>query len=243
MSTPAAAEAWLSRVEALLAKAESTEYPDEAEALLTKAQELMSRHAIDEAMLTAAGRRSADEITVDPVEVIAPYASAKASLLGAVAAANSCRVVMTASGGGHRLCQVVGHREDLDATKTLYAALVLHATRAMLAADVPFGDTPRRFRHSFLIAFAGRIGERLRAARREAIDEARRGEGGSGVDVVLADRATEVDRAFRVAFPHTRNARASSSSRAGHLSGRRTGDRAALGRQGLPNRRRGLGSG
>ncbi len=47
----------LGRVRALLAKAESTTFPDEAEALTTKAQELMARHAIDRAVLgTAAGQ-------------------------------------------------------------------------------------------------------------------------------------------------------------------------------------------
>lgn len=243
MSENRTSETWLNRVEALLAKAESTEYPEEAEALLAKAQELMARHAIDEAMLTAAGRRDAATITIEVIDVAAPYASAKSSLLGAVAHANTCRVVMTAAGGGGRTCQVVGHPDDLDATTTLYAALVMHATRAMLAADLPFGDTPRRFRHSFLLAFAGRVGERLRAARRDAVDDARRGEAGSGVDVVLADRAAEVDRAFRQAFPHTRSARASSSSRAGHLSGRRAADSAAIGDHRLTGGRRGLGSG
>ena len=39
------ADAWLDRVSALLAKAESTEYPEEAEALLAKAQELAERLA------------------------------------------------------------------------------------------------------------------------------------------------------------------------------------------------------
>lgn len=242
MSPSTAADAWLSRVEALLAKAESTEYPDEAEALLAKAQELMARHAIDEAMLAASGRANASEVAIEEVRISAPYASAKASLLGSVAAVNTCRVVMTASGGGARNCQVIGHRDDLDATTTLYAALVVHATRAMLAADIPWGDTPRRFRHSFLLAFAGRVGERLRAARREAEDQVRR-EGATGVDIVLADRAHEVDRAFREAFPHTRTSRASSSSRAGHLSGRQAADQAALGQRRLPGRRRGLGSG
>ena len=40
------------RIRALLAKAEGTEFPAEAEAFTSKAQELMSRHAIDTAMLT-----------------------------------------------------------------------------------------------------------------------------------------------------------------------------------------------
>ena len=44
----------LERVRALLAKAESTSFPEEADALTAKAQELMARHAIDAAMLEGA---------------------------------------------------------------------------------------------------------------------------------------------------------------------------------------------
>lgn len=43
----------LTRIRALLAKAEATGFPEEAEALTTKAQELMARHSIDEALLAA----------------------------------------------------------------------------------------------------------------------------------------------------------------------------------------------
>jgi hypothetical protein len=43
----------LGRIRALLAKAESTEFPEEAEALTAKAQQLMAHHSIDEALLAA----------------------------------------------------------------------------------------------------------------------------------------------------------------------------------------------
>jgi hypothetical protein len=52
-------ERMLSRVRALLAKAESTEFPEEAEALSSRAQELMARHSIDDAFLAAAGQGKA----------------------------------------------------------------------------------------------------------------------------------------------------------------------------------------
>ncbi len=42
----------LGRIRALLAKAESTGFPEEAEALSAKAQQLMTRHRIDEALLS-----------------------------------------------------------------------------------------------------------------------------------------------------------------------------------------------
>ena len=41
----------LHTIRALLAKAESTDYPDEAAALTAKAQELISAHAIDLALI------------------------------------------------------------------------------------------------------------------------------------------------------------------------------------------------
>ena len=58
----------------MLAKAESTTFPDEAEALTAKAQELMDRHAIDRAMLAASspGHTSTPEGRQVPVD--APYA-------------------------------------------------------------------------------------------------------------------------------------------------------------------------
>ena len=43
----------MAKIRALLAKAEGTEYAAEAEALTAKAQDLMTRHAIDEALLHA----------------------------------------------------------------------------------------------------------------------------------------------------------------------------------------------
>ncbi|MBX3314676.1 MAG: DUF2786 domain-containing protein [Actinobacteria bacterium] len=230
------ADAWLDRVSALLAKAESTEYPEEAEALLAKAQELMSRHAIDEAMLARSGRR-ASAIGTRTIVVPPPYATAKASLLGAVAQANDCRVVMGPAGGGRQTCIALGHDADLDAVEALFAALCLHAVRSMLAARVPSGDTARRFRHAFLLAFAGRIGERLRAARRTAEYEASAVAPAGEVAVVLADRARDVDRAFREAFPRVRTMRTTSSSSAGRASGRRAADSAGLGQRAVGGNR------
>lgn len=225
---------WLARVQALLAKAESTEFPDEAEALVAKAQDLMARHAIDHALLDRTGGNPSRVITAT-VQIEAPYATAKASLLGAVASANSCRCV--SSGGGDRgLCHLVGHETDVANVETLYASLSLQAVRAMLAAPIPPGDTARRFRHAFLLAFAARIGQRLdEVSRRVRLDVER--SRGPGTAVVLADRSAEVDRALSEAFPRLRRARYSSSSPAGHVSGRRAADQARLGGAELPGRR------
>ena len=91
-------EKMLARVRALLAKAEATEYPDEAEALSAKAQALMVRHSLTEAVAdhargrtsTAAGRR----IWIDN-----PYVGAKVALVQAVAQANRCPAVWIKESG------------------------------------------------------------------------------------------------------------------------------------------------
>ncbi len=240
---PTPEEAWTNRIQALLTKAESTEFPEEAEALLAKAQELMVRHAIDDAMLAQGGRGPRDQVTTEIVVVQAPYASAKASLLGAVARANQCRTVMGPAGQGAQRCVVVGHEADVANVRTLFNALSLHAVRAMLDAPVPRHDTPRRFRHAFLLAFSGRIGERLWAAGEAARAQAQVGADTAGVGLVLASRADAVDRAFKQAFPNVRYTTMSSSSSAGRLSGRRAADTAGIGQTKLGGTQRSLRAG
>lgn len=232
MSNPTSDD-WLRRVHALLAKAESTEFPAEAETLLAKAQELMERHAIDEAMLHAARPGDRDQIITACVVVETPYAGPKSSLLSRVADANRCRVVIQGGGRGARTCVVIGHRSDVESVKTMFSALSLHATRVMLGETVPVHDAPRRFRHAFLLAFALRIGERLRDAARTALRDvdAHAGRAGAGrsVELVLRDRSAAVDHAVAQQFPHLRTVRTQASSRAGVLSGRAAADSAALG--------------
>lgn len=246
-STNGSSTAWLGRVQALLAKAESTDFPDEAESLLAKAQDLMARHAISEAMVAAERHRAGG--APDPVGsrrfvVGAPYASAKRVLLGAVANANGCRCVYLGQSGDGRPCQVFGHESDLAKVEALFTSLSIQAVRAMVGAPVPAGDTPRRFRHAFLLAYANRIGQRLR----EAGDAARAEEGADAADpesfaLVLRDRKAAVDRALDDAFPHTRKARSSATSGAGWRSGRSAAERVGLGGRSLGPSSRALGSG
>lgn len=231
MSTITSTDAYINRVHALLDKAESTPFEAEAEAFLAKAQELMARHAIDEAMLAAAGR-GADEIIHQPRTIVAPYANAKSILLSAVAQANRCRVVIERSASGNVYCVVVGHPTDIDHVQLLFLALSFQAVRSMLDAPVPPGDTPRRFRHSFLLSYAARIGERLRAVEQAAEAEAQANQldepGGRSVSLVLASREAKVDRAIADRFGKLRTKRVSSSSRAGHQSGRAAANKASL---------------
>jgi hypothetical protein len=151
----------LTRIRALLAKAEATGFPEEAEALSAKAQELMARHSIDEALLAARTHAKdapgACRIGVDP-----PYETAKAVLLSAVSGANRCRAVWNEALG---FSTVVGFEPDLEAVELLYTSLLVQATAAMTKAEAAQRAGGRKrtksFRQSFLAAYAHRIGDRL----------------------------------------------------------------------------------
>lgn len=79
---PADAKA-LSRVRGLLAKAEATKFPEEAEALSAKAQELMSRYSLQHAIRDHEQGRAA-EATARRIWIDSPYVIAKAALVQAL---------------------------------------------------------------------------------------------------------------------------------------------------------------
>jgi hypothetical protein len=166
--------------------------------------------------------------------IVAPYVSAKSALLNSVAASNRCRLVISTRPGGQVLCVLVGFETDIRHTRSLYLSLSHQAVRFMLDAPLPPGDTPRRFRHSFLLAYAFRIGERLEEAdalaRTEAETEQLAKPAGRSVSLVMASREAKVDHAFAEAFPRLGTKRISSSSGGGHASGRAAANRSSLDR-------------
>ncbi|MER5292071.1 DUF2786 domain-containing protein [Streptomyces pharetrae] len=215
----------LARIRALLAKAEATGYPEEAEALSAKAQELMARHSIDAALLAARSPDAADAPTACRIGVEAPYEQAKAVLLDVVAAANHCRAVWNEPLG---FSTVVGFDADLEAVELLYTSLLVQATTAMTKAEAAQRAGGRKrtktFRQSFLAAYAHRIGTRLATAAETQVTD--------DLLPVLASRAVAVtDRAERM-FPETTTTRLRGvSDAAGWHEGARAADRAQVGRR------------
>lgn len=228
----------LGRIRALLAKAEATGFPEEAEALSAKAQELMARHSIDEALLAArtpgANAPGACRIGVD-----APYETAKAVLLDAVARANRCEAVWNEALG---FSTVVGFEADLEAVELLYTSLLVQATTAMTKAEAAQRKGGRKrtktFRQSFLAAYAHRIGDRLaevaeaQVAEAEAGSAGPRGAGGApepDLLPVLAARDVAVREQFSQMFPDTVTTRVRGvSDLAGWQQGAAAADRAQV---------------
>ncbi|MGI8809042.1 MAG: DUF2786 domain-containing protein [Acidimicrobiales bacterium] len=220
----------LEKVRALLAKAESTTFPEEAEALSAKAQELMARHAIDEAMVGAGGVSAQVDGAPTGVRVPVddPYAGAKSILLSEVAVANRCRAVWSKGLG---FTTVVGFESDLEFVEVLYTSLLVQATSAMVAAgskvDRSGRSRTRSFRQAFLLAYATRIGHRLRAA--EAASRAAAAEEyGEALLPVLADRSAAVRAAEAKAFPHAVSRSVTISNAAGWAAGSAAADLASL---------------
>lgn len=222
----------LRRIRGLLAKAESTEFVQEAEALTAKAQELMTRHAVDAALLSAGSPPSGD-VGTRRVHVADPYVRAKMQLLAAVAEANDVRLVWYQGLG---IANLVGGRADLDAVELLFTSLLLQVAQALGAAErgaVNRGAS-RTFRRAFLLGYGQRIGERLQTARREATTAVA---AETGIDLlpVLRDRREAVDAALTELFPKVRASRRRSSVDAGGwYAGRSAAERADVGTRRSP---------
>ncbi|WP_114201410.1 DUF2786 domain-containing protein [Janibacter anophelis] len=222
----------LERVRALLAKAESTTFEAEAETFTAGAQSLMARHSIDAALLAATAPTS-EGPGLRRVGVDNPYEAPKVSLLSGIASANSARAVWTKDLG---YVTLIGHRDDLDAVETLFTSLLVQATAAMAQHGQRTDERGRSrtaaFRRSFLVAFAHRIGERLReVVDAEVATVAGERAGTTGADLVplLEERREAVDHAVDEHFPHLRAARATTvSDGEGWFSGQAAADRASL---------------
>lgn len=182
----------LQRVRNLLAKAESTTFEAEATTFTAKAQELITRHAIDEALLAdgSAAARSPVEMRL-PVD--APYADVKSLLLQTVAESGRCRAVFMPR---LSMSTLIGYSDDVTAVEMLFTSLLVQAQHALSAAarNAAPGTRTRQqsYRSAFLLAFTQRIGQRLREIN-EAVLSAAQSEHGSGFLPVLSSMADAVE--------------------------------------------------
>jgi len=216
----------LARVRALLAKAESTEFDEEAEALTAKAQELITRHAIADAL--AHMPDDAGDPSIRRMRIDGTYQDAKASLLSVVADANRCRAVHDPELGWVTL---FGYDADLDAVQLLGTSLLAQATSALVRQGPRRGrdgrSTTRSFRRAFLFGFGARIGERLRDAADAEIIATRAHR--TRLLPVLAARDDRVDDAVTAAFPQAQRRTTRIGNPLGWSAGRSAADLADLG--------------
>jgi uncharacterized protein DUF2786 len=221
----------LTRIRALLAKAESTDFPEEAEALSNKAQELMTRFSLDRALLDADVEVGTDRLggaSARRIWLEAPYVSAKSLLANAVARANRCRLVSSEKIG---FVTAIGAEVDLALVEILTTSLLLQANRAMLAHGSQAGhygrSRTRSWRQSFLVSYATRIGQRLAetsASAQASVSE----QHSSRLLPALVAREQQVDALFTQLFPRIVERSVSVSNADGWTAGKLAADLANL---------------
>ena len=243
------------KVRKLLAKAEDpATTPEEAEAFTAKAQQMMTKYAIDLAMV--ADPATADRLLERDWVVEGPYATHKVSIINAVARANDCRVLYADLSRGRKRIYVVGFAGDVDWVETLTRSLEVQLAAALAAAvgAKPAGVHGRTFSVAFVQGFAVEISNRLHRARQAAVaeaDAARRAAADQALAaepaapsaaLVLVAKAERVEEEFAVRHPSTRTVHRQIRllSWSGYGPGRAAGRRASLARGSVEGSRRRL---
>ncbi len=234
-------EILIDRARKLLAKAESTDNPNEAEAFSAKAAELIAAHRLDPAHVRDSLDRGTVALRRIPIGRGA-YVRARLALLSAVARAHDCEVVFETGATG-TVAVVAGFESDLVVTELLYESLHVQAAGQMATTKLATPSATQRWRRSFLFGYARRIGELLSESRAHAtaqpsspgpptlFDET------SSVPDVLA-RAARVKEYAKVAFGPVRAARAVRPAQvAGWNDGHRAAASADIGRTRLGGRK------
>ncbi|OAK53602.1 hypothetical protein A3K89_22800 [Rhodococcoides kyotonense] len=215
----------LNKIRGLLAKAESSSFTEEAETFSAKAQELMTRYAIDSAVLDSAqGSAPTDLVVTRRILVDNPYADAKMHLMSSVAASNGARTVWYKKFG---LVSITGMPVDLDLCELLYTSLLVQSARALADAGIDSRTRSRGFRRAFLLGYSWRVRERLAEARDRA-DRAAGEQYGSPLVPILAARDEAVTSVFEELFPDLSSVKITVSDRSGVHEGRRAAEHADL---------------
>jgi hypothetical protein len=215
------------RIKGLLAKAEGTANPHEAEAFFAKAAELMEKYRIDEAHV----RGNAHGEIASYVYVLkgTPFLRASLGMLVGVAKHYGV-VVLTPSTGNSKQPRLVGEQADIDATILMFESLMLQRGRALASEQRPGYIHPQKFGNSFSYGYATRITERLREIREAA-----------RVEAVSDSMALEVFDRHRKTLEHLGNPRARTTNRTSLDRGAATSGVAAADRADLGQRRMGAG--
>lgn len=233
----------LRKIQGLLAKADGTDNEHERDAFYAKAQSLMLKHAIDEAMLEAAGGKTEDGEPVVETFVFSVddrFRPGKIQLLHGIAETNRVQAVFHRATKKNQAASLVGFKSDIEFVKLLYTSALMQAlssgSKAFSSHD-GYG-TRHTFLSNFVLGFAQTVVQRLAAAQRDAQREA-----GTGAELVLVDRQDRVDAKFADAFPKVGTARGSISNNSGaRAAGRVAGQRADLsgGRNSVANNTKAL---
>lgn len=219
------------KVRKLLAMAEGTVNPNEADAFSRKAAELIAVHRIDPERLRAESRHDLDVIEVELGR--GAYVRGRLALLGAVGDAHGCKVVYEVRRIG-TVAFVAGYRSDLETVTLLYHSLHTQASSRMAAERRATAAATQQWRRSFLFGYA----DQIRTMLRQSADEAHRQSVATGTALpALRARDRRVEEFSRQRFGRVVAARRPKAAIAtGWEAGRDAATRADLGRERVAGR-------
>lgn len=247
MST-VANESILSKIQQLLAIASEGSGASENEAFLAaqQAQRLMIKHAIDEAEVLASRGHQVDEKPI-VYEFYLQGASAtfleKYHLLVMIAEVNRCHAfffsktsryytrtgkIAKRQGSLTGKVQLVGYKSDVESVELLFNVMQLQAMNEIqkeydrLFRD--YGTGWASYRRGFYQGYTVRLGERLREANRQILEDV-----GSGKELVLVSRQEKVDQFVDDMNIKTAKMAKRDSDIYGYISGKSAADRADIG--------------
>ena len=258
-------ESMIDKITKLLSKAERCG-PAEAEAFTAKATALMTRWAIDEAVIQA--RRGAlnikDEVISKSYGVRGTYWKQHRELGFSIG--NAFQFKLLQQNWSHRGSDEhgrftwIGFESDISKAELLYTSLLIQAQRAQRQfanewraqyADIMPQAEGFKARRSFLIGFASEVGYRLAEQRRQAtveaqaasdVHDAEHDESSTSVALVLMSRQDRVREYYDEKYGKLKAGRGSSidmGRTGGHAAGRRAGAAANLGGTGVSTGTRG----
>ncbi|SNS28268.1 DUF2786 domain-containing protein [Rhodococcoides kyotonense] len=212
----------LGRIRGLLAKADATDFEEEAETLTAKAQELMTRYSIDSLLLTDGHV----DVISRRIHIDNPHAPPKAQLLHVVGEVNRVKAIWDPE---FAIATLVGSPVDVEQAELLFTSLLIQATRALShspKAKRRKGSASAAFGKAFLYAYAVRIGERLADADAHALEEA--SEDSGDLLPILAAKTVAVEEEFDRLFPRVRTMRGPRLDAEGWESGQAAANEADL---------------
>jgi len=225
----------ISRVQALIAKAESSAFPAEADAFMAKAQQLINDYAIDQARLVGADPTSVGHTAI---AMKGSYSKERSMIWGAVARANRCQVLTLSAYGSSKVTDLtlIGREQDRQLVRLLATSLELQALQRLEDLD-PHAtlSSPVVQRRSFLRGFVAEVSQQLR---RSGHTHAVVGEAAQQALVLAADA---VDRYVHDNFDvGTARRRSGRHDGLAFSHGRRAGANADVGASRLGSNRRAL---
>jgi hypothetical protein len=232
-------ESRVSKVQKLLQKAERASTQSEAEAFFEKAQDLMTKWMIDDAMLAAAGTAEVkDEIIREHVKLKESYFRPNSDLLIGIAKANGVRTLIYTQSTWKRYglagVELIGWKTDIERVRLLFTSLILQMSRER-RRSMPDqireigGREVVKWRYGFSYGYAAQISRRLSEQAQRTKEQAVKDDYTGSLLPAVRDRNAQVADFMSNVKTKTLKRRSRTESFEGFVSGVEAANRADVG--------------